>query len=456
MRRRLLTTLIAAGLAAVPVQAAPGDAPAAGVALTNPAWTRDAVIYQINTRQFTPEGTLAAAQQHLERLAAMGVDIIWLMPIHPIGLEGRKGSLGSPYAVRDYLAVNPELGTEADLAAFVAEAHRLGLKVILDWVANHSARDNPLTQSHPHWYTRTPEGALTSPAGTDWSDVADFDYSQPGLRRYMIDAMAHWVRAYGIDGFRCDVAGYVPTDFWEAARAELGAIRPVFMLAEWEQRDLHARAFDATYAWGWKEAMQRLVKSGEGAGPIRAYYALQAETWPHAAMRMVYTENHDQNAWDGAARAIYGPAYAAAIALSFVGPGLPLIYNGQEADNDRQLAFFERDPIAWREGVHAPLFRQLIALKTRMRALHNGRFGAPMVMVPTSADADVLAFTRGAAGERVFAVFNLSPRAQQVRFGLARHHGRYRDALGGEAMAFAGGEVLALPAWGFRIFAESD
>ena len=446
---------LAAALTASPALAGPDYTPRDMVQVENAAWTADAVLYQLNTRQFTSEGTFKAAQRQLPRLAAMGVDIIWLMPIHPIGEVNRKGSLGSPYAVRDYRGVNPELGTEAEFRAFVDEAHRLGLKVILDWVANHSAYDNPLTVSHPEWYTRTSEGALMSPAGTDWSDVADFDYSQPALRQYMTESLVYWVREFGVDGYRADVAGYVPTDFWDTARAELDKVKPVFMLAEWEQRDLHARAFDATYGWGWKEAMQRLVKSGEGAGPMRGYYAGQSETWPHAAMRMVYTENHDQNSWDGVAADIYGPAYEAAIALSFTGPGLPLIYNGQEADNDRQLKFFERDPITWREGQHAALLAKLIALKTEARALHNGRFGAGMVEVPTTATADVFAFTRGPAGERVFAVFNLSPRAQQVVFEQARHHGRYSDALTGAAMAFNGGETLALAPWGYRIFTET-
>ena len=451
---RLAAALLASAIASAPAQAAPDYAPRDVVEVANAAWTADAVIYQMNTRQFTKEGTFKAAQAQLPRLAQMGVRIIWLMPIHPIGEANRKGSLGSPYAVRDYRAVNPELGTEAEFRAFVDEAHRLGLKVILDWVANHSSYDNPLTQSHPEWYSRTPEGALMSPVGTDWSDVADFDYSQPGLRQYMTESLAFWVREYGIDGYRADVAGYVPTDFWDTARAELNAIKPVFMLAEWEQRDLHARAFDATYGWGWKEAMQRLVKDGSGAGAIRDYYAKQTETWPHAAMRMVYTENHDQNSWDGPAGAIYGPAYEAAIALSFVGGGMPLIYNGQEADNDRQLQFFERDPIVWKEGRHAALFAKLIALKAATPALHNGRFGAGMVEVPTDQTADVYAFTRGDAGGRVFAVFNLSPRSHQVRFDKARHHGHYTDALTGAPAQFAGDAVLELPAWGYRIFTE--
>lgn len=453
---RLPIALLASALAAAPALAHPDYMPRDGVEVENPAWTRDAVLYQINTRQFTPEGTFTAAQKQLPRLAAMGVDILWLMPIHPIGEVNRKGTLGSPYAVRDYRAVNPELGTEVEFRAFVDEAHRLGLKVILDWVANHSAYDNPLTLSHPEWYTRTPEGALMSPAGTDWSDVADFDYSQSGLRRYMTESLVYWVRDFGIDGFRADVAGYVPTDYWETARAELDKVKPVFMLAEWEQRDLHHRAFDATYGWGWKEAIQRLVKDGSGAGAIRSYYAEQSESWPHAGMRMTYTDNHDQNSWDNVASEIYGPAYEAAIALSFVGRGLPLIHNGQEADLDRKLLFFEKDPITWKVGRHDALFRRLIALKTAQPALHNGRFGAAMVEVPTSETADVYAFTRGAAGERVFAVFNLSPRAQTITFAQARHHGHYADAMTGAATTFAGNETLDLPAWGYRIYTETN
>jgi glycosidase len=453
MRRAMI--LIAALLTAAPVTAQPDYTPQPLVQIDNADWTRDAVLYQLNTRQFTPEGTFAAAQKHLPRLADMGVDIIWLMPIHPIGELNRKGSLGSPYAVRDYRAVNPEFGTEADFRAFVDEAHRLGLKVILDWVANHSAFDNPLTESHPEWYTRSPEGALMSPVGTDWSDVADLDFSQPGLRQYMTESLVYWVREYGIDGYRADVAGYVPLDFWETARAELDAVKPVFLLAEWEERDLHARAFDATYAWKWKEAIQRLVKDGSGAGAIRSYYAEQAESWPQPAMRMTYTDNHDQNSWDNVASEIYGPAYEAAIALSFVGSGLPLIYNGQEGDLDRKLMFFEKDPIVWGEGRYDPLFRQLIALKTEMRALHNGRFGAGMVEVPSNATADVYAFIRGAAGERVFAVFNLSPRPQSITFEHARHHGSYTDALSGAAAVFSDGETLDLAPWGYRIFKES-
>jgi glycosidase len=452
MIARAMIALVA-GLLATGAAAEARHEPQAYVQFDNAPWTHDAVIYQINTRQFTREGTLRAAEAHLPRLAAMGVDIVWLMPIHPIGEVNRKGSLGSPYAVKDYRAINPDLGDEADLRAFVDRAHALGMKVILDWVANHSAWDNPLTAAHPDWYQRSPEGTMMPPEGTDWSDVAAFDYANPDLRAYMAGSLAYWVREFGIDGYRADVAGYVPLDFWEAARAQINEIKPVFMLAEWEQRDLHARAFDATYAWEWKEIMQRIAQGQADASAMRGYYAGQNVSWPRAAYRMVYTDNHDQNAWDGVAAEIYGPAYQAAIALSFTGTGIPLIHNGQEADLNHKLAFFEKDEILWQQGRHDRLLRQLITLKTQEKALHNGRHGGALVDVPNSAPEAVLSFVRQQGDSRVFAVFNLSSTPQQVDFKLARHHGAYSDALTGEAAEFAAETpALSLPQWGFRLF----
>jgi len=445
--------VLAAGLATTGAAAEGPHRPQAYVQFENAAWSRDAVIYQVNTRHFTREGTLRAAAEHLPRLADMGVDIVWLMPIHPIGEVGRKGSMGSPYAVKDYRAINPDLGQEADLKAFVDSAHALGMKVILDWVANHSAWDNPLTQSHPEWYQRSPEGTFMPPEGTDWSDVVAFDYANPALREYMAGSLAYWVREFGIDGYRADVAGYVPLDFWEAARRQLNELKPVFMLAEWEQRDLHARAFDATYAWRWKEVMQRIARGEAGAEAMRGYYAEHKTSWPHAAFRMVYTDNHDQNAWDGVASDIYGPAYAAAIALSFAGPGIPLVHNGQEADLAHKLSFFEKDEIVWKKGRYDPLLRQLIALKTAEAALHNGRYGGAMIDVPNSAPGAVLSFVRQQGASRVFAVFNLSGEARAVQFAQARHHGAYIDALSGQASEFTQETApLMLPAWGFRLY----
>ncbi|MEO1573615.1 MAG: alpha-amylase family glycosyl hydrolase, partial [Pseudomonadota bacterium] len=269
------------------------------IKLEHPSWSRNAAIYQLNTRQFTPEGTLAAAQAQLPRIKALGADIVWLMPIHPIGEMNRKGRLGSPYSVRDYYAVNPEFGTFEDLKAFVSAAHDLGMYVILDWVANHTAWDNALRTEHPDWYDRDYRGDFRPTPWWDWSDIIDLDFSRPEVRSYMRDAMAFWVREAGIDGFRCDVAGFVPLDFWNDVRATLDEIRPVFMLAEWESRDLHARAFDMTYAWTWHHAMADIAQGKKGLSELFVYYSWRESAYPADAYRMMYVSNHDSNAWEG-------------------------------------------------------------------------------------------------------------------------------------------------------------
>ena len=238
------------------------------------------MIYQVNQRQLTPEGTFRAAERHLPRIRDLGADIVWLMPVNPIGEVNRKGSLGSPYAVRDYLAVNPEFGDLADLRHFVDTAHDLGLHVILDWVANHTAWDNHLVESHPEWYARDWKGDFRPTPWWDWDDIIDLDYGHEALREYMADAMCFWVREADVDGFRCDVAGHVPVDFWEQVRRDLEEIKPVFMLAEWETRDLHRRAFDATYAWSWNSALHEIASGRANLEPLRVYYAWNAVSWP--------------------------------------------------------------------------------------------------------------------------------------------------------------------------------
>ncbi len=434
-----------------PLAASPYD-PRPYVTLTHPAWSKAAILYQINTRQFTPEGTFAAAQKQLPRLKALGVDIIWLMPINPIGVEHRKGSLGSPYSVRDYRAVNPEFGTLADLQAFVAAAHKLGLHVILDWVANHSAWDNPLHAQHPNWYEHDWKGANRPTPWWDWEDVIDLDYNQPGLRQYMTESMEYWLRAADIDGFRCDVAGYVPLDFWETARAHLDAIKPVWMLAEFDQRDVHARAFDASYAWKWNNAMADIGHGKADVTALFGYYSENQSAWPAAAQRMVYTENHDQNAWEGTEFERFGANLPNAIALSFIGDGIPLIHNGQEAGNQRRLKFFERDPIIWADHPNAALFRQLITFRKAHPALANAPWGAAMVPVVNSAPKQVLSFVREKAGDKILAVFNMSGETQRISFGDGPWVGDYHD-IDGNAVVLPQGAQLTLAPWSWKVLA---
>ncbi|MEM7329405.1 MAG: alpha-amylase family glycosyl hydrolase [Pseudomonadota bacterium] len=401
------------------------------VQVEHPEWAANAVIYQINTRQFTPEGTFSAARAQLPRLKELGVDILWLMPIHPIGEVNRKGSLGSPYAIKDYFGVNPELGTEEDFRAFVEAAHAQGLKVILDWVANHTAWDNPLVTEHPDWYETDWKGDFHPTPWTDWADIIDLNYDNPELRAYKTRALKYWVEEFDIDGYRCDVAGYVPLDFWETARAELDQIKPVFMLAEWQQRDLHRHAFDATYGWAWKEAAQRIAKGQSDAGDLRGFLGDQISTWPLDAYRMLYTENHDQNAWDGSTSSIYGDAYHAMLTLSFVTEGIPLIHNGQEVGNQNQLAFFERDPIDWGNYQHADgdLIAALIAIKKANPALHNGAAGGRIIPVSTDNPSQILSFTREKDGNQVLVFFNLSDKPADFQITDGPAAGAWTDAL---------------------------
>lgn len=423
------------------------------VHLTHPEWSRDAAIYQINTRQFTADGTFEAAARELSRLAELGVRILWLMPIHEIGAKNRKGALGSPYAVRDYYSVNPEFGTLTDLRAFVDAAHARGMHVILDWVANHTAWDNALVESHPEWYARDWKGDLMPTPWWDWDDVVDLDFHRPGVRSYMLDAMAYWVREADVDGFRCDVAGFVPTDFWESVRAELERIKPVFMLAEWESRELHDRAFDMTYGWSWNSTMHDIAAGRADVNALRIYYAWNEKAYPDDAMRMLFVSNHDKNAWEGTEFEQFGDALTAAVVLSVVSDGMPLIYNGQEAGNDRRLDFFDRDPIVWREHPMGELYRRLIALKTANQALWNGRWGGRMVEVRTDVPDRVLAFVRRAGAEAVLAAVNLSAEPVRVRLTDGPYAGTWTE-LDGTDVTLAEHAELEVPAWGHRVLVQ--
>ncbi|MFZ5636543.1 MAG: alpha-amylase family glycosyl hydrolase [Pseudomonadota bacterium] len=426
--------------------------PQAYVKLRNPEWSKNAVLYQINLRQFTAEGTLSAAERELPRLKALGVDILWLMPVHPIGEQHRKGTLGSPYSVRDYYGVNPEFGTKADLKRFVDAAHAQGMYVILDWVANHTAWDNPLVERHPEWYARDWKGDFHPTPWWDWSDIINLDYAQPGLRKYMTEAMVHWVRDVGVDGYRCDVAGFVPLEFWENLRAELDAIKPVFMLAEWESRDLHARAFDATYAWSWYDAMHQIAQGKADVNRLYTFYSWNEAFFPRGAMRMNFVSNHDKNSWEGTEFEAFGDGVEAAMVLSFVADGIPLIYNGQEAGNPKRLAFFEKDPIAWRPHRNGALYADLIRLKKRTSALWNGRWGAMMVHVPNDRLAHVLSFVRQDANGKVFAVFNLSSKPQAVRFQQTLFHGDYIEHFSAESATLDASTAMELDPWEYRVY----
>lgn len=436
------------------------DAVTPHAGLSHPDWSRDAVIYEINVRQYSEAGTFAAVQQDLPRLKELGVDILWLMPIHPIGEAKRKGPMGSPYAVRDYFGVNPEFGTKEDFRRLVDAAHAQGFRVILDWVANHSAWDNPMITENPHWYTKDGNGEITHPEGTDWLDVADFNFDDPDLRQYMGDALVYWVEEFGIDGYRCDVAGMVPTTFWNDVRPRLDAVKPVFMLAEWEEQELHEQAFNASYAWRWKEIMQDIMKGAANASDLRGFYADYQSNWPAGAMRMKYTSNHDQNTWDSLPQDIYGDAYEAAMVLQFTGDGIPLIYSGQECLNPNRLEFFEKDEIIWncdtRDGKRInALFKDLVQLKTDNPVLHNGAWGAPAKMIETSQPEQIISFIRrNDNGNAVLVFANLSDEDQSFSFVDELPLGPYKTFRTGETVTMSA-EEQSLPAWGWAIYVRN-
>lgn len=421
------------------------------VKLQHPEWSKNAAIYELNTRQFTDAGTFDAAREHLPRLKALGTDIIWLMPIHEIGEKNRKGTLGSPYAVKDFYSVNPEFGTLDDLKEFVDEAHELGMYVILDWVANHTAWDNVMVQENPDWFERDWKGQYRPTPWFDWADIIDLDYSRPEVRQYMTEALKYWVEEAGIDGYRADAAGLVPLDFWNSARRELDAIKPVFMLAEWDWRDLHAEAFDMTYAWSWNDAVHAATQ-GEGLGQLFTYYAWNEGAYPKDAMRMTYVSNHDLNSWEATQFERFGEGLEAAIVLSVIGDGMPLIYSGQEAGNEKRLEFFEKDPIEWREHEIGALYQTLLTLMKNNSALWHGRWGATMTPLGNTAPNEVFSFVRQNDQEKVVVAINFSDETQEVEFTESLVDGDYRTLFGGERVSLAKGSRVTLKPWGYQVF----
>src|SRR5918993_127225 len=292
-----------------------------------PQWVRGGVFYEIFPRQVSARGDLNGVTAQLDRLKELGVNILWLMPVHPTGQERKKGAVGSPYAVRDYYAINPEYGTKEDMKRLVSEAHRRGLKVIIDIVANHTSWDSVMMKT-PEFYTRDASGKIVPPVA-DWADVADLNYDNPRLRAYMIDVLKFWLREYDLDGFRCDVAGFVPTDFWEKAREELERVKPdIVLLAEWDSPDLLAKAFDADYAWPFFHALSEATTGARPATAVRAAWEEERRKFPRGSLHMRFIDNHDEKR---AIARLGERGTLAAAAIVFTLDGVPLVYNGMEA-----------------------------------------------------------------------------------------------------------------------------
>ena len=424
----------------------------------NPEWSYSAVLYELNVRQFTEEGTFRAARRRLPFLRQLGVDAIWLMPIYPIGVEGRKGSLGSYYSIRDYKGINEEFGSEEELRDFITTAHSLGMRVLLDWVANHTARDARWLEDKPYdWYEREEDGTAKVP--WDWTDTAKLNYSNHDVWRGQIDAMRYWVEQFKVDGFRCDMAMLVPIEFWQEASEELHRIkRDIFMLAEAEEDNLFDRAFNMSYQWNIHHIMCDIAKGARRVWDLRNAIHSERARYPREAMRMSFTSNHDENSWSGSEQARFGSALEVMTAMTFLMPStMPLIYTGQEVGYNHSFEFFERDAIpaeAYVENRTTELYRRLTLLKHKEQALAAGERGGEMIEIENNAKDCMMTFVREVDGSRVVAIVNLSPYTIHADFRTGIYAGKYYDALSGERVVLDDHVERDIAPWQYQILVK--
>jgi len=426
----------------------------ASLALVHPEWSKNATIYEVNVRQYTAEGTFEAFGEHLVRLKGMGVDILWLMPIHPIGRVNRKGELGSYYSVQDYRGVNAEYGTMDDFRALIGRVHGLDMRLIIDWVPNHTAWDHPWVEQHPGWYTKDDQGEFIPPLGTDWTDVIQLDFENVEMRQGMIDAMSFWVRDLDVDGFRCDVAWNIPTDFWEDTRSQLDSIRPVFMLAEAEIPGQHRAGFDMSYAWKLHHVMNEIAAGRRPVTALDTYFLVESRLFNTGDYRMHFTSNHDENSWNGTEYERLADSAAAFAVFAATVPGMPLVYSGQEEPLRRRLKFFERDPIEWGQFGLEKFYTTLFELKHENEALWNGEFGGDFLRLDNSMPGSVFSFLRVKGKAEVFVVINLSRDPVKVSVQIENYGGEYRDVFGGSKSILQPDAEILLPSWGYKVFAR--
>jgi 1,4-alpha-glucan branching enzyme len=419
----------------------------------HPTWSYNQTIYEVNTRQFSKEGTFKAVEKEIPRLKKLGVGIVWMMPVHPIGEKNRKGTLGSYYSVKDYLAVDPAYGTIADLRSLVKTVHANKMHLIIDWVANHTSWDNKLTKEHPEYYKKDSLGNFIAPV-PDWTDVIALNYNNKGLRTYMINAMKFWINKCNIDGFRCDVADRVPTDFWIEARKELDDVKPIFMLAEADKPELHEKCFDMTYSWELFDISKKVAAGTFNPTQIRKYFEKENGMFPQDAFRMRFTENHDENSWNGSAIEKYGNAAEIMAVFMAVIPGMPLVYNGQEACNDKRLDFFEKDAIIWKDCDSKNIYTKILNLKKSNKALLNGKQGGKLIEVNSDNESIVYSFTRENMKNKIFAVFNMSSKPVNVKLSGEDMAGRYKDLFSGENIELKNSADMRLDAWKYKVFVK--
>jgi len=414
-----------------------------------PAWTRSELIYEVFPRSFSLKGNLDGVTDGLDRLKSLGVTVLWLMPIHPVGKARRLGPYGSPYAVQDYYAITPDYGTKDDLRRLINEAHTRGIKVILDVVADHTSYDSVM-MSHPDFYEHDKNGQLVSPHG--WSDVAALNYANPALRRYMVDMLLHWVKDFGVDGYRCDAAGMVPTDFWEQARAELDKVSPnLLMLSEASKPELERNAFSLDYAWPLLSTLDEVLIKGASASEVRRTIETQQKRFPKGAAHMLISDDHDTQ------RAVvrYGaPAALASSALMFTLDGVPLLYSGMEVGDATPTAgpaLFESLKIYWPTSQIRPDFKKFYSFIIPFRAQHPALWQGELVWLHNSDEQHVVTFLRRVKDEEILVTINLSN--TPFRGTVEAGNGAWREIEEPLSHPSQGAlPAIALDAFQFRIF----
>ena len=418
---------------------------------SHPAWAAQSNIYEVNVRQYTPEGTFKAFEKSLPRLKKMGVQILWFMPVTPIGIVGRKADesqLGSYYSVRDYEAVNPEFGTLADFKHLVTVAHGMGFKVITDWVANHTSPDNVWVTRHPDFYARDSAGHIVIPF--DWTDTRQLNYANPEMRDSMIAAMAWWLRQCNLDGFRCDYAEGPPADFWKACIDSLKKIKHVFMLAEGDKPSLHDAGFDETYAWNIMWATVAVAQGKKTLAGLDSVLNKNFSEFPPNAYKLYFTANHDENSWNGTEYEKYGPAAKAfAVFTQTMYESVLLVYCGQESANKKRLRFFTKDTINWDDYSLASFYSTLLHLRKRDPALAAG---ADYHKLATGNDAAIFAYERTRGAHKVITILNLSGEPQRFTISDPAITGSPLNVFGGMKEKLDPDHVFSMEPWAYIVY----
>jgi glycosidase len=407
----------------------------------------EAVIYEVNVRQYTQEGTFNAFAKHLPKLKELGVDILWFMPIHPIGELKRKGTLGSYYSISDYREINPEFGTLDDFKSLVDAAHDLEMLVMIDLVAGHTAWDHPWIAAHPEWYLKGDQGNIIPP-NPEWTDVAGLNFENQDMLKALEDDMAYWVAEVGIDGYRCDAAYNISIPFWKKAMARLNSIKPVVMLAESDGNHKGGyqliALFQLSYDWPGHAILNKIAKGERKATDLENHLKSIQQNYNSEHAVMSFTTNHDENSWNGTVGERLGDAAEIMTVLTYVMPGTPLIYSGQEYGLDKRLAFFEKDFIPKKESSYMALFTKLNTLKKTSNALDVGKDVASINFL-VNANADVIAFNRKKGDDTLVFVGNLSNVPQQVSLA---DDSTYKDVFTNEEVQI---NNLNLGPWTYRL-----